>query len=68
MNKIDRFDALKLTDARKLIQEVYEYNYMSESDGLTKKLATILNKIDKIFSTELEPTLQEEYNLLKEVK
>ena len=63
MNKLDRYDAQKLLKAKNLIKEVYEYNYTSDSDPLSRKLNTILNKIGKIMKTELEPKLQEEYNL-----
>ena len=64
MNKLDRYDALKLIEAQKIINKVAEYNYTSESNKLYKKLNTISNKIDKILETELEPKLQEEYNLI----
>lgn len=64
MNKLDRYDALKLIKAKKIINEVAVYNYTSESNKLYKKLNTISNKIDKILETELEPKLQEEYNLI----
>lgn len=61
MNKIDRYDALKLKEAREKIMEVYNYNYLSEYDKLSRKLETILKKIDAIFEKELEPKLQEDY-------
>lgn len=61
MNKIDRYDAEKLLKARKIIMEVYNYNYLSEWDGLSRKMETIISKIDKLLDTELEPKLQEEY-------
>ena len=61
MNKLDRYDAEKLLKAKQIINEVYEYNYMSESDALSCKLNTILRKIDKILKNELEQEIQEEY-------
>ena len=47
VNKIDEYDTFKLKEARQLICEVYEYNYMPSS-SLSKKLETILKKIDRI--------------------
>ena len=67
MNKLDRYDTLKLIKARKIINGIAEYNYISESSSLYKKLMTIIKKIDKILSTELELDLQEEYNLLEKI-
>jgi len=63
MNKLDRYDALKLIEAKKKVLEVAEYNYTSDSQPLYRKLMTVFNKIDHILNTELEPELQEEYNL-----
>jgi hypothetical protein len=63
MNKIDRYDARKLTEAKKLIQEVAEYNYTSDSNPLWRKFSTIISKLDNILNNELEPELQEEYKL-----
>lgn len=63
MNKIDRYDAQKLIKAKKLIEEVIEYNYTSDSTPVCRKLNTIIVKISKLLETELEPDLQEEYNL-----
>ncbi len=63
MNKLDRYDALKVIEAKKILSGVHDYNY-TESSSLSKKLNTVLNKLEKILDTELEPKLQEEYNLL----
>lgn len=64
MIKLDRYDAKRLIDTKKIINGIADYNYTSESNPLYKKLMTIVKKIDKILETELEPKLQEEYNLL----
>jgi len=64
MSKLDRYDALRLIEARKIIDGVDAYNYISDSNPLHCKLETIVKKIDYILNTELEPKLQEEYNLL----
>lgn len=61
MNKLDRYDSEKLVKAKLLIYEVYDYNYLSESDKLTRKLNTILDKIDKVLKTETEPKVHDEY-------
>lgn len=61
MNKIDSYDAEKLLKARAIIMEVYNYNYLSEWDGLSRKLETIISKIDALFIKELKPGLKEEY-------
>lgn len=66
MNKLDRYDTLKLIEARKIINAIRDYN-SSCSSPLYKKLNTIVKKIDSILDTELEPKLQEEYNLLGRV-
>ena len=62
MNKLDRYDALKLEEARCIIAGVRDYNYTCESDSLVKKLNTIVKKIQNILDTELEPELQLHYN------
>lgn len=64
MSKLDRYDARKLIEARKTICVVADYNYTSDSQPLYRKLTTIIGKIDRVLNTELEPKLQEEYNLL----
>lgn len=64
MNKLNRYDAKKLIEARKVISGVADYNYTSDSSPLCRKLNTIMTKIDRLLETELEPELQEEYNLL----
>ena len=67
MIKLNRYDAQRLIDAKKIINGIADYNYTSESNPLYKKIMTIVKKIDKILETELEPKLQEEYNLLREI-
>ena len=64
MVKLDRYDAKKLLETRKKLDEVRDYNYTSDSNPLYRKLSTVINKIDNILNTELEPELQEEYNLV----
>jgi hypothetical protein len=46
-NKLDLYDTNRLKDAREIIQMVYEYNWFP-STSLTKKLDTILSKLNKI--------------------
>lgn len=53
-NKLDRYDTNKMKEARKIINQVYEYNYKSESDSLSKRLETILKKIDNIIENDGE--------------
>ena len=50
-NKLDEYDINKLKEAKKLILEVYEYNYMP-STSLTKRLDTVLRKVDSIINSE----------------
>ena len=52
-NKLDKYDTDKLKEARKLIYKVYEYNF-KPSDSLSKKLETILKKIDNIIENDGE--------------
>ncbi len=66
MNKLDRYDTLKLIEARKIIDGIRDYNNICSSP-LYKKLNTVVGKIDSILDTELEPELQKEYNLLGRV-
>ena len=66
MNKLDRYDTLKLIEARNIIRGIRDYNNIISSP-LYKKLDTVVKKIDSILDTELEPELQEEYNLLGRV-
>ncbi len=47
-NKLDLYDTNKLEEARKLICQVYEYNFKSRYDSLSNKLETILKKIDSL--------------------
>lgn len=43
----DEYDKIKLEKAKKLITEVYEYNYGAPYSGKeTKKLETIIRKLD----------------------
>ena len=63
MNKLDRYDANKIIEAKRILSGVHDYNYVPSS-SLSKKLNTILDKLEKILNTELEPKLQEEWNLL----
>lgn len=67
MNKIDRYDGLKLIEAQKIISEVADYNYTSDSSPVCRKLNTIIAKINRLLETELEPELQEEYKLLGKI-
>ena len=48
MNKLDNFDTIRLIEARKVIDAVYEYNFKSRNDPLSAKLETLLKKIDHI--------------------
>lgn len=50
-NHLDEFDLNKLKEAKKLILEVYESNYV-RSSSLTKRLDTILNKIISVINSE----------------
>lgn len=56
-NKLDQYDYEKMMKARKIISEVNDYNY-NEHTPLTKKLETVLRKIDKIIDTECEKRVQ----------
>lgn len=49
-NKLDLYDTHKLEEAREIIKKVYEYNWFP-STSLTKKLDTILDKLDKIIES-----------------
>ena len=46
-NKLDLYDTNRLKDAIEIIKKVYEYNWFP-STPLTKKLGTVLSKLDKI--------------------
>lgn len=52
-NKIDLYDTNKLKEAKKLITEVYEYNYKPHI-ALTRKLDTILRKIQDVIDNNQE--------------
>lgn len=60
MNKLDRYDALQLQNAKKIIQSVSDYNCLPSSP-LYKKLETVSKKLDIILSTETESEVQQEY-------
>ena len=47
-NFLDKYDTDKVKEARKLIFEVYNYNFVNATDPLGKKLETILKKMDNI--------------------
>ena len=47
-NKLDNFDTIKLNEARKVIAEVYDYNFISNKDPLSAKFETFLKKLDHI--------------------
>lgn len=47
-NELDLYDTDKLREARNIIYKVYEYNFKSRYDPLSKKLETILKKIDNL--------------------
>lgn len=64
MNKLDRYDALRIIEIKKKVSEISDYNYSSGSSPLEKKLNTIYAKLKHLLDTELEPKLQEEWNLL----
>lgn len=49
MNKLDLYDTNRLKEAIKIIEKVYEYNYMPSS-SLSNKLFTILSKLNKIIN------------------
>lgn len=52
-NKLDLYDTNRLKEAREIIKKVYEYNWFP-STSLTKKLGTILSKLDKIIESHGE--------------
>ena len=48
----DLYDINKLKEAKKLITEVYEYNYKTPNEyHMDKKLETIISKLDKLIAT-----------------
>lgn len=47
-NKLDNYDTIKLKDARETINKIYDYNYISKNDPLSRKLETLLKKINHI--------------------
>ena len=58
-NALDRYDTDKLKEARKLVYQVYEYNF-KPSDPLSKKLETILKKMDNIIDNSEEDLIKRE--------
>lgn len=46
MKKLGEYDLEKLREAKNLIKKVYEYNY--DSSSLSKRLYTVLNKLDEV--------------------
>ena len=50
-NKLDEYDTNKLKEAKRLILQVYEYNYMP-STPLTKKLDIVIRKLENIIENE----------------
>lgn len=47
MECLDRYDTLKLDKAKVILLEILEFNYKPHS-RLTKRLETILSKIDEL--------------------
>lgn len=47
MYKFDLDDTCKLSEAKQLIQMVYEYNY-TQDKSLDNKLETIIKKLEKV--------------------
>ena len=55
MMVFDEYDKSKLEKAKKLVTEVYEYNYGAPYSGKeTKKLETIIRKLDLLIEKEGE--------------
>lgn len=48
-NTLDEYDVNKLKEAKRLVLEVYEYNYKS-SDPISNKLNTVLKKLDTLIN------------------
>lgn len=48
-DKLDLYDINRLKEAIKIVEAVYEYNYMPSS-SLSNKLFTILSKLNKIIN------------------
>ena len=67
MNKLDRYDALKLQEAMQIIQSVKSYNNLPSS-SLYKKLETVSKKLDTILSTETTGEVQKEYCTTSHIK
>ena len=53
VNKLDEYDTNKLKAARKLIYDVYGHSWPPNTP-LTKKLETVLKKLDNIMENERE--------------
>ena len=60
MDKLDRYDSLKLQKAMQIIQSVKSYNNLPSSP-LYKKLEIVSKKLDAILSTETTGEVQKEY-------
>ena len=67
MIKLDRYDALKLQKALRLINEVKDYNNVPSSP-MYRKLDTVSKKLDKILAEETEPCVSKEYTFEGKVK
>ena len=67
MNKLGKYDALKIVEMRKEMAGIIEYNYLSDSDPLTRKLQTIDKKLKYLLDTELEPDLEKEWKSKGEI-
>lgn len=63
MIKLDRYDGRKMIEALKIIEQVRDGNYSSDTNPLYRKMCTICAKIEKVLETETRPELQEEYKV-----
>ena len=51
-NKLDLYDKIKLKEARNIICDIYDCNYKTQHDSLSRKLKTILKKIDSLIKED----------------
>lgn len=52
---LSEYDLMLLHDAKMKLKEIYEYNYTkSKRDKLSRRLETILKKIDELDDLEIE--------------
>ena len=52
---LSEYDLMLLHDAKMKLEEIYEYNYTkSQRDKLSRRLETILKKIDELDDLEIE--------------